>query len=224
MDNLLKAVKKQKCAACGHSIDEAARLCPYCGANPITGSKFDPGPLVERHFRARPDLPPHETILEFIRTRQSIVVSLIVLAVALFVFAAHQIISRRNQSTVTDIPAIPLTEVADLSGKPSGQQELALPDLEFEHEGQPRNVRILLVEPGALVPPQPILDSATASRKAGRSSVIIAPPRSPLEQSTNPLPEVRPSVSPSPVISTPTPAPQSSPDTSSETDPPSPDS
>ena len=31
----------KSCVACKHSIDDQARLCPYCGADPTTGEKVD---------------------------------------------------------------------------------------------------------------------------------------------------------------------------------------
>ena len=31
---------KTQCVACQHEIDASAKLCPFCGANPVTGEKF----------------------------------------------------------------------------------------------------------------------------------------------------------------------------------------
>ena len=205
--------KKLKCASCRHLIDEAARICPYCGANPSTGEKYDPSHLVQRHFKPKPELPPHESVLQFIRTRQSIVVSLVIIGVTLFAFTLHQIISRRNQTTVSDVPAIPLTEIADLSAKPTGPEELPLPDLVFEQEGQSRKARTLLVEPGAVAPPQPAsarsVSPSPGVRVAGRPlRAAIAAPSIPPATTTG-APDLAPPVSE--VANEPTPAPSPTP-------------
>ena len=42
------------CAACRRSIDAAAKLCPYCGANPVTGERIDTQAIRE----SRQDLVP----------------------------------------------------------------------------------------------------------------------------------------------------------------------
>lgn len=147
--------EKTSCVTCGHLIDASARLCPYCGANPETGEKIDPTPIIQSHFPPKPELPPHESVLEFLRARQSVVLTLVVVTVLLIAVAMHQMIIRRNLTVVSDVPAIPLTEVTDLSNQPAATQELPMPELEFESEGQVRNVRTLLLEPGAVPPPPP---------------------------------------------------------------------
>lgn len=146
---------KTSCVSCGHSIDALAKLCPYCGADPATGEKLDPTPIVQSHFPPRPDLPAYESVLEFLRARQSIVVALVIVGVLLAAVALHQMILRRNLNVVSDVPAIPLTEVADLSNQPATTEELPMPELEFETDGVVRNVRTLLLEPGAVPPPPP---------------------------------------------------------------------
>ncbi len=147
--------EKSSCVSCGHSIDASAKLCPYCGADPKTGEKQDPTPLVQSHFPPRESMPAHESFLEFIRARQSIVVALVIVGVLLIAVAMHQMIIRRNLNVVSDVPAIPLTEVADLSNQPAATEELPMPELEFETDGVVRNVRTLLLEPGAVPPPPP---------------------------------------------------------------------
>lgn len=147
--------EKSSCVSCGHSIDASAKLCPYCGADPKTGQKLDPTPLVQSHFPPKAVLPAHESFLEFLRARQSIVVALVIVSVLLVAVALHQMIIRRNLNAVSDVPAIPLTEVADLSNQPATTDELPMPELEFETEGVVRNVRTLLLEPGAVPPPPP---------------------------------------------------------------------
>lgn len=147
--------EKSSCVSCGHSIDASAKLCPYCGADPKTGEKLDPTPLVQSHFPPKSELPAHEHFLEFLRARQSIVVALVIVSVLLVAVALHQMIIRRNLNVVSDVPAIPLTEVADLSNRPATTEELPMPELEFETEGVVRNARTLLLEPGAVPPPPP---------------------------------------------------------------------
>ena len=160
---------KISCISCGHLIDAVARLCPYCGANPQTGEKFDPTPMVQSHFPPKPELPAHETILEFLRARQSIVLTLVIVGVLLIAVAMHQMIIRRNLTVVSDVPPIPLTEVADLSNQPAASEELPMPELEFESEGQVRNVRTLLLEPGAVPPPPPAPSPSPSPSPPGSS-------------------------------------------------------
>jgi hypothetical protein len=146
---------KSDCASCGHRIDSSARLCPFCGADPETGRKADTSRILEKHFPPRPDLPAHERALEFLRARQGIVLTVLVLGAALLAIGLHQMITRRTLAQSNAAAGVPLTELADISRRPQEPPVVPMPELEFTGEGDPRRVRTLLLEPGAVAPPTP---------------------------------------------------------------------
>lgn len=156
-------MKTIECRSCHHQIDELAKLCPYCGADPVTGERFDPAPLLEKHFPKKPELPARESILEYVRERQTIVVAVVVGCVFLLAVGLHQMIIRRNANTASDVPAIPLTEVADLSNAGAQNQQVEIPALNFDYEGDAKTLRTLLMEPGAIAPPAPPAETSTAA-------------------------------------------------------------
>ncbi|HEY0787794.1 MAG TPA: hypothetical protein VGE86_04060 [Thermoanaerobaculia bacterium] len=145
--------EKKECAACGHEIDAAARICPYCAGDPETGRRVDPAPLLQSHFPMR-DTTPKARVAEFLRERQGLVVTAVIIGVFLLVGAAHQMVTRRNQALESSAPAVPLTDLADLN-QPSEEKQLPIPDLEFTWTGRAETMDVLLVEPGAVAPPAP---------------------------------------------------------------------
>jgi hypothetical protein len=46
-------MSKVTCVACRHQIDEAAKVCPYCGADPVTGQKMDTQAMLQEVFQPR---------------------------------------------------------------------------------------------------------------------------------------------------------------------------
>lgn len=160
------------CAACRRSIDALAKLCPYCGADPFTGEKFDPKPVIESHFPPRAELTKSESILEFFRKRQPLVVFAVIVTLFLFGTALHMFITQRNATRVNDVPAIPLSEIADISARREQTPTVPMPALEFQHDGSARRMKTYLVEPGATPPPPEVqarIDTARGKR-AGSGS------------------------------------------------------
>jgi len=142
------------CAACRRSIDAAAKLCPYCGADPHTGERMDTQAILQEVFRPKA-MTRSESVLEYARQRQGAVIAISVIVVFLVVALLHQFVTARNDKAVTDAPAVPLTEIADVANQSSEQQHAALPPLDFKYEGRPQTMRTFIVEPGAVPPPQP---------------------------------------------------------------------
>lgn len=143
------------CSACGHHIDGAARLCPYCGADPRTGEKpIDTDAVLQEVFRPR-EISTSESVIEYARQRQGLVIGGAVVVIFIGLALLHQFVTQRNQATVSAAPAMPLTEVSDLSNQASGSQRVALPDLDFQHSGTSRRMRTMIAETGAIPPPQP---------------------------------------------------------------------
>jgi hypothetical protein len=147
-------VSKAVCVACRHKIDAAAKLCPYCGADPATGQKVDTQAVLQEMFRPR-ELTTSESVLEYARQRQGVVIAVSIAVVFLVLAALHQFVTARNESAVSTAPAVPLTEVADLSNQPVENAAAPMPDLKFQYDGQPKTMRTFIVEPGAVAPPAP---------------------------------------------------------------------
>jgi hypothetical protein len=143
----------KECAACGHEIDAAARICPYCAGDPETGRRVDPAPILQSHFPMK-DTAPKARVVEFLRERQGLVVAAVIIGVFLLVGAAHQMVTRRNLALESSAPAVPLTDLADLN-QPPEEKQLPIPDLEFRWTGRAETMDVLLVEPGAVAPPAP---------------------------------------------------------------------
>lgn len=146
-------MSKAVCVACHHAIDDAARLCPYCGADPRSGDKVDTQAILQEVFQPR-RVSTTEGVLEYARQRQGVVIALGVVAAILVLAGFHQFVVRRNAALTSDAAAVPLTDVADLSNQSDETRPLPLPDLEFQYDGHPQTMRTFIVEPGAVPPPQ----------------------------------------------------------------------
>ncbi len=158
-----------ECAACHRAIDETARICPYCGANPASGEKVvDTQALLQEVFRPK-EVTTSESVMAYARQRQGVVVA-VSLAVAFLVLAGlHQFVRIRNDRAVADSQAVPLTEIADLANQPDESKPVAMPNLDFQYDGKPERMRTYIVEKGATTPagpPVPVPATTTAQTKA----------------------------------------------------------
>ncbi len=164
------------CASCRHDIDAAARLCPYCGADPRTGKKpVDTQARLEAMFQPRP-APASNSVFEFARQRQGAVIAIAVIVVMLLLAGLHEYVTRRNARDVSTAAAIPLTEVTDLSDQQDENKQLPLPRLELQFDGHPQTMRTYVVEPGAITPPEVV---------AAQQSATTTAPSKPLEPPTH---------------------------------------
>lgn len=139
------------CAACRRSIDAAAKLCPYCGANPATGERFDTQAILQEVFQGK-SLTRTENVLEYARQRQGVVIGISVAVVFVLLALLHQFVTARNDRSVSDAPPVPLTEIADIANQTVGSTPDPLPPLDFQYDGRPEAMRTLIVEPGAVAP------------------------------------------------------------------------
>lgn len=147
-------MSKVSCAACRHEIDAAAKICPYCGSDPSTGQKIvDTSALLEEIFKPR-RLSASESVLEFARHRQGIVVAISAAVLFLVLVGLHQFVTVRNQREVSAAPAVPLTEVTDVSTQQDETKPQAMPELNFQYDGKPQAMRTYIVEAGAVTPPE----------------------------------------------------------------------
>ena len=118
-----------------------------------------------------------DTVIEFARQRQGVVIALAVLARrSLLLAGLHEFVTRRNARDVSAAAAIPLTEVTDLSNQDDENKPLPLPNLEFQFDGHPQTMRTFVVEPGAVTPPEVV-----AAQQAAAAQTATAPPQQPAQ-------------------------------------------
>ena len=168
-------MSKATCVACRHRIDSAARLCPYCGADPQTGQKIDTQAMVQEMFHPR-EISTTEGVMQFARQRQGVVITVGIVIALLLMAALHQFALRRNQSDVNSASAVPLTEITDLSNQQQTEtKQLPMPDLKFQFEGQAKTMRTFINEPGAVTPPEiAAAQQAEAAAKAAAAQPATA--------------------------------------------------
>lgn len=174
------------CVACKHTIDEAAKICPYCGSDPKTGQKIvDTAAIMQEEFTPR-RVSTSESLLEYARQRQGVVVAVSVIVAFIILAALHQYVTMRNQNAVSAAPAVPLTEVTDLSNQPDETKPQTMPELTFQYDGHPQTMRNYIVEAGAVVPPEVVAaQQAAAQAAAARQQAAPAgqqPPVNPGQQ------------------------------------------
>jgi hypothetical protein len=168
-------MNKVVCVACQHAIDASARVCPYCGADPTTGQKpVDTQAILQEVFRPR-TVTTSESVLEYARQRQGIVIAIGIAVVFLILTGLHQFVTARNESSVSGAPAVPLTEITDLSNQPDDTKPAPMPELDFQYDGKPQAMRTFIVEPGAVTPPEVIAEQQ--ARQQARPGQPAAQPQ-----------------------------------------------
>ena len=182
---------KRECRACGHAIDAAAKVCPYCGADPETGEKsVDTEAMLQEAFHTKPRLSTSESVLEYARQRQGIVLA-ITAAVAFLIFAVlHSFATSRNNSDVSNNPAVPLSEITDLNNQQDEAKQLPLPPLDYQHDGRGATMRTYIMEPGAVTPPEVIAaqqaQAAAQQQAAAQKAAAQQPPQPGVRPGTPP--------------------------------------
>jgi hypothetical protein len=146
-------MSKSVCAACQHKIDASAKLCPYCGANPVTGERVDTQAILEEVFHPR-KISTTESVLEYARQRQGIVIAISIFVGLVILAALHQFVTARNSTATTESPAVSLSEIADQANQPHETPQ-PMPPLQFQMDGRSQTMKTYLVEPGAIAPGQP---------------------------------------------------------------------
>jgi hypothetical protein len=165
---------RSTCASCNRTIDAWAKLCPYCGANPQTGERMDTQALLQEVFRPR-EVTTSASVLEYARQRQGAVIAIAAFVVVLLMAALHQFATMRNATAVTDSPAVPLSELTDITNKPDDAAPVPLPELDFEYGGRPAAMRTYIVERGAITPPEVIAAQQAAAAAAAPKPAAGAP-------------------------------------------------
>lgn len=177
------------CAACSRTIDDTATLCPFCGANPLTGERsVDTQALLQEVFQPR-SMSTSENVLEYARQRQGVVITISIIVGFLVLAGLHQFVTMRNERVVSDSPAIPLTELTDVAFRTS-ETPLPVPDLDFQYDGRPRAMQTFIVERGAVAPAPPPVAAATTTAPASPAPGQ-APPAAARPQAAPPRPVTR---------------------------------
>jgi cell division septation protein DedD len=159
-------MNKVACASCRHEIDATAKICPYCGSDPATGQKIvDTTALLEEMFKPR-HLSASENILEYARHRQGVVIAVSAAVLFLVLAALHQFVTMRNDREVSAAPAVPLTEITDVSTQADETKALPMPELQFQYEGRPQAMRSFVMESGAVTPPEVVAQQQQAQQQA----------------------------------------------------------
>jgi len=164
------------CVACQHQIDAGAKLCPYCGADPRTGEKLDTQALLQEVFKPR-EVTTSQSVMEFARQRQGAVIAIAAIVAVVLLGAVLQWVNARNAREVSNSTAVSLAEVTDLSGQQEQTQQLPMPQMDFQFEGQPKTMRTFVLEPGAVKPPEVIAaeQAAAAAKQAAAAPQPAAP-------------------------------------------------
>lgn len=193
-------MNKVVCVHCRHQIDATAKVCPFCGANPVTGERLDTQALVQEVFQPR-QLSTGESVLEFARHRQGIVIAASAFALFLLLAVLQQWANMRNRTAVANTPAVALTEVADLNNQAEETKQLPMPSVPFQFGGKPQSMRTFIVETGAITPPDVLAAQQAAAAEAQAKAAAAAPAIAPKPGVPQPVPApgvARPPVAPPP--------------------------
>lgn len=186
------AMSKTTCVSCRHAIDAAAKICPFCGANPTTGERIDTQSLMQEVFQPR-TLSTSESVLEYARHRQGIVITLSIFGAFLAMAAFHQYAMMRNRTAVTAAPAVALTEIADLSNQPAEVAKVPMPQLGLQFDGHPQSMKTFIVEPNAVTPPEVLAAQQAAAQQAAAEQAAKAQALA-AKQGGAPAPAAKPGV------------------------------
>lgn len=165
------------CVACDRAIDESAKLCPYCGANPATGERaVDTQAVLQEVFQPR-EVSASETVMEYARQRQGAVIAISAFIGFLIIAALHQYVTMRNNTAVSDAPPVPLSEVTDVTRRADDTTPVPMPKLDFTYDGRPQAMRTFIVEPGAITPPEIAAQQQASAMPQQNASRPMTPPQ-----------------------------------------------
>jgi len=164
-------MSKAVCAACQRKIDASAKLCPYCGANPVTGERVDTQAILEEVFHPR-QISTTESVIEYARQRQGIVIAISSFVALVILAALHQFVTARNSTQTTASPAVSLSEIADMANEPR-ETPKKMPEMQFQFDGRPETMRTYLAEPGAIAPGVGQAPSPVAGQPVGQAGAPV---------------------------------------------------
>jgi hypothetical protein len=173
--DFMNSISQGTCAACRRTIDAAARICPFCGADPESGERpVETDAIIEEVFRPR-TMSTSANIIEYARHRQGVVIAGVVLVAFVLVTLVHQFATRSNAGMDSDTPAVPLTEITDVTQRADEVAPVEMPELDFQYDGDPKSLRTFIVEPGAVPPPEVVAAQQAAQQAAQPQAALPAP-------------------------------------------------
>ena len=175
--------ERVNCTACDRTIDAAAKVCPYCGANTLTGERVDTQAILQEIFQPR-TVSTGESVLEYARQRQGIVIAISAFVGFLLLAAMHQYVTARNNSAVTDAPAVPLSEVTDVTRRADEAAPIPMPKVEFQYDGKPESMRTYIAERGEVTPPEVLAAQQAAQQEAQAKAAASAAAKNPAQPQT----------------------------------------
>lgn len=179
----MNTISNGTCAACRRTIDAAARVCPFCGADPESGERpVETDALIQEVFQPR-TMSTSANIVEYAKQRQGVVIAGVVLVAFVLITLVHQFATRSNSGMDSDTPAVPLTEITDVTQRADEVAPVEMPELDFQYDGDPKSLRTFIVEPGAVPPPEVVAAQQAAQQAA-------QPQAAPASGAANPQPAV----------------------------------
>jgi hypothetical protein len=169
----------------------AAKVCPYCGANPDTGERVDTQAILQEIFQPR-EVSATENVIEYARQRQGIVIAGSIFVLFLLLAGLHQYVTARNNSEVSGAPAIPLTELTDVTRR-EDTAPVKMPEIEFQYDGRPQSMRTFIAERGAVPPPEVVAAQQAAQLAAQQQKAAAA-----VQSKPAPAAGTRPAAAPAP--------------------------
>ena len=165
------------CVTCHHDIDDAAKVCAYCGSDPRTGEKIiDAQAMLSEVFKPKRTTRAG-SLLELARHRQGLVVAGAVVVGFLLLTGLYQFAVRRNDSGIVNGSGVPMTEVTDVSDQGDENKPMPMPEMQFQYDGHPQAMRTYIVEPGAA--PAPAAPSVGPPTSGARPGAAAPTPPSP---------------------------------------------
>jgi hypothetical protein len=101
--------------------------------------------MLQEVFRPK-EMTTSESVIEYARHRQGIVLAVSLLVAFLILAGLHQFVNMRNAQNVTNATAVPLTELADRQNQADETKPMPMPALDFQYEGRPQVMRTYIVE------------------------------------------------------------------------------
>ena len=185
---------RANCAACSRTIDAAARICPYCGADPTTAERpVDTQAIVQEVFHPK-EVSTSDSVMEFAKQRGGIVITVALVVLFLILGGLHQFVTARNASAVTDTPPIPLTELTDVTRREDAAP-VPMPEIDFQYDGRPDAMRTFIAERGAVPPPE-VVAAQQATAQANAAAGAAARPGQPAQRPGQPAQRPAPNANP----------------------------